>query len=788
MTRPTITTPPGLPARFLRGAFLTSAFAFALSSASILAVGCLDRPVAPATPNVSARIVEKAKQNKVSKIDLLFMIDNSSSMADKQEILKVAVPDLVGRLVNPICIDPMKGNAPAGPANAQGICAPGLERDFEPIKDIHIGVISSSLGGHGSPSACAEGEQRQDNPMLVRDNNDRARLLTRGAPAVGARGFLNFHPGQQGALATEAEVTTPFTSMVTGVAQYGCGYEAQLESIYRFLNDPEPYDKIEATGDPRSPRAMISGIDNTLLQQRADFLRPDSLVAAIMVTDENDCSIADVQGGQNFYPLLATPKPSTATTGTYLKHGTTACLTNPNDRCCVNCGQAAPEGCTPTGEDAECGKGALTRGEDPENLRCWNQKKRYGIDFLYPPQRYVEALTQPTLSVYRTTQVPNPLFSDLQCKNNENCAAQRDPSLVFLAGIVGVPWQDIAKDPASLKSGFKVAADIDWSKILGDPRNPAGPIPPSDPHMIESVEPRTRQGLADVNAAANADPIHGHEWSTDKISPLPNSDLQFACIFPLPAPKACGSAVSDCDCRPDQGSMAAPPTTSPLCQVGNAYSTNQVKAKAYPGTRELEVLKGIGDQAIVASICPANVADPNASDYGYRPAIEALINRLRNALRGRCLPRQLEVDEATKQVPCVIVEAFNPAPGSDCNCEDPMYAGRSVAAGDVITPEIKAAGTCRCVINQLEGGPQDTCRRTTIAPADIGGGWCYVDPAQNVGSCDVVSACSPTDRRLIKFVNTQSEPRPGATAYIMCQEKSFPSTGGAAPVDPCAAK
>src|SRR5688500_8961314 len=37
------------------------------------------------------------------KLDLLFMIDNSISMSDKQEILRLAVSDLMDRLVNPIC-------------------------------------------------------------------------------------------------------------------------------------------------------------------------------------------------------------------------------------------------------------------------------------------------------------------------------------------------------------------------------------------------------------------------------------------------------------------------------------------------------------------------------------------------------------------------------------------------------------------------------------------------------------------------------------------------------------
>jgi hypothetical protein len=49
-----------------------------------------------------------------------------------------------------------------------------------------------------------------------------------------------------------------------------------------------------------------------------------------------------------------------------------------------------------------------------------------------------------------------------------------------------------------------------------------------------------------------------------------------------------------------------------------------------------------------------------------------------------------------------------------------------------------------------------------------------------MAQCAVVRSCPATEKRLIKFINTNSEPRPGATAFIMCQEKSFPTSGGQA--------
>jgi hypothetical protein len=217
----------------------------------------------------------------------------------------------------------------------------------------------------------------------------------------------------------------------------------------------------------------------------------------------------------------------------------------------------------------------------------------------------------------------------------------------------------------------------------------------------------------------------------------------------------------------------------------------QVRAKGYPGTRELQVLQGLGEQAIVASICPSNVSNMGAADFGYRPAIAALISRLRNALRGRCLPRQLAVDPNTGAVPCVIVEAFNPPAGATCNCAD--KPGRVAADPQTVTPEIRAACVngcqCFCEIIQLEEPDKTTCETAVTPPGTVKAGWCYVDPSQGganaMNECQIVKSCPPTDRRIIRFVNPDSEPRAGATAFIMCQESSFPSMGQGAPRDPC---
>jgi hypothetical protein len=760
--------------------------ALAFGTVSTLAVGCLDRPVAKATPTVSARIVTPAKQNKVSKIDLLFMIDNSSSMADKQNILAQAVPDLVSRLVDPVCIDPMTGQQ-VGVRDVNGACANG-EPDFDPVKDIHIGIITSSLGGHGTTGVCDDPDPRKTLPH----NDDHGHLVARDVmdmpvPTFMNQGFLNWNPVGTNTNQTPQSIIMPFQTMVTGVGQHGCGYEASLEAPYRFLIDPTPLQSVVVTGASNtSPgTAAPMGTDTMLLQQRADFLRPDSLVAVIMITDENDCSVVDT--GQGFYSIIpASGAPAVSILG----HGTSACKTNPNDPCCYNCFQPQNPNCPDKNQDAECQAGPWTRDLDPENLRCWHQKQRYGVDFLYGVDRYINGFKNDMVADRNGNAVKNPLYDDLtpQCQMmHQGCAGERDKSLVFVAGIIGVPWQDIAVDSNDLTKGYLTATQISdmgvWQKILGDP-NASPPINPTDPHMLESITPR--MGIPGPGSPPNADPFNGHEWDPSMATPTPNADLQYACVFPLNPTKTC-TEQTDCDCFVAAGGNAAA-ASNPLCQnAGGMYSNVQSRAKGYPGIRELQVLQGLGEQAIVASICPSNTTNTNAADFGYRPAVAALISRLRNALRGRCLPRQLAVNPDTGAVPCVIVEAFNPAAGATCNCMD--RPGRVPADPSTITPDIRAQGSCFCEIVQLDGTDKDTCETAVSPPGNVKAGWCYVDPSQGganaANECQIVKACPPTDRRIIRFVNPDSEPRAGATAFIMCQENSFPSTGQGAPKDPC---
>ncbi len=236
-------------------------------------------------------------------------------------------------------------------------------------------------------------------------------------------------------------------------------------------------------------------------------------------------------------------------------------------------------------------------------------------------------------------------------------APRADNSNIFLAGIVGVPWQDIGTTDTNGNLTYIPVTDPAWAGAATSGGNPANPAPngiwqnirgddnaniqPGDIHMVESVDPRP--------GIAASDPINGHEWNTAY------EDLEYACIYTLPQsrPCACSPSASDyssckylhpndcCDATfnvDGRGNNASGTFNKPICS-GNT----QVAAKAYPGLREIAVLHDyatgstapvIGN-SIVTSICPkdaSSTSDVNGPGYGYNPAMAAIVNRLKGKL------------------------------------------------------------------------------------------------------------------------------------------------------------
>ncbi len=812
---------------FTRHSLLASAL---LLGGATFTQGCLQRDVIPQEPNTSNVFVDRIANDSINEIDLLFVIDNSVSMADKQQILVDAVPQMVQRLISPGC---KNGEDPA--------TNPDCEREFAPVDDIHIGVISSSLGGHGSTSC------PRNAPDF--DNDDQGWLIPRkraGLPDPTGLGFLAWTGPPQDA----AALVNNFAAHVGGAGERGCGFEAPLEAWYRFLVDPTPPQEIVREGNVS---VMANGVvDGDVLAQREAFLRPEGLVAIVVLTDENDCSAMD--GGEYYsnagYGYLI------AQTNDQFRIATDKCKENPNDKCCFSCMQTPPAGCDADASVCDAGTKLLPE-EDRANVRCFQNKRRFGIDLLYPTSRYVNALTRTTIIDARDgIEKANPLLTGV----GANAGKGRSPDLVFFAGIVGVPWQDVATPEALLDSTImrlQTATELTipqtltggvqatrWEVILGKPGIPMSdrrcrdastaesscgqlPVPPLDPFMIESIAPRadgqahplvpTELILPYTSATFNG--INGHEadhtTTTGTFADGPqNDDLQYACIFPLGMSKLCDDPMdASCDCNDE------PSRLRPLCQSGPgaAAGTTQHFGKAYPGTRVLQVLRDFGENSIVSSICPKiTEGDRTNPNYGYNPAVQAIVDRLAEKLQGKCLPRELTIDEEGS-VPCTVVEArLNKDGGSALDCS---LDGRE-EVDDVTRPavlkELESGGACgpksgnscddyvMCKVKELTGsGRQDCLYR------DLGGGtqatsagFCYIDPAKtdsegnyiaggdaeqcaaaggdgcSDGNNPIVAECPATQKRLLRFVGHDASPTPtpGTTTFVAC-------TGDAADTD-----
>jgi hypothetical protein len=665
---------------------------FAIVSTFVATVGgCLHRPVWSPEPVDLAppRITRTTQQPDVMGGGVLFVIDNSVSMADKQKLLASAIDRT--RNIWSICIGPDGEEEPP----TGGVCPDDFtSRGRSILGQAH--VITSSLEGGGE--VCIE---RTDGGVPV----DRS--------------------GEEDPI-----------EQILRVGEAGCGFEAPLEAMYRFLIDPEPPATVTVTGEGSAKTTAPDGVAEDLLATRAEFLKAYPSVLIIILTDEDDCSVRDSgdawEMGDETVP-----------------RGTSACARDPGSACCRPCDlseEEPPEGCAPLSEDLACLEGmTLDSREAPLNTRCWAQKRRFGKDYLFPVERYTEALTSPTITNRRGQRVENPLFK-----------YGSTPDMVQVLLLSGVPWQLITK-PESHGPGqsleFLTPSELEasrvWDKLLGDP---AQNVPPSDPHLLESVEPRAGLPLPGVAW----DPIHGH----DVVWPRKDS-LQHSCVFELPEPETCTESRG-CTCDPRLE------TESPLCrQPDGSYGEPQRFAGAFPPTRLLQFARSLGERAEVGSICPKQLKNPRELGYGYNDFIhQALLDRNR-AFHQACFTPSLPIrEDGTPK--CKLLEFYR---DQEIDCES---LGR-IPVDDEYRRPMQLKDTDRGTLCEIPRMPGDPSNPTSdyyrcaheLHPTLESKGYCYIDTPRDLGSPDLVVPCIDSHKRFFRSIPAALG-RPGTEVGLIC--------------------
>ena len=241
-----------------------------IAAIGIVTMGCFERTLRPVNPCTRSRVGNNIRVESVDKVDLLFMIDNSNSMAEEQASLTLELPRLVRVLAS-------------GDRDGNGMRDEG---DFDPVRSLHIGVITSDMGTGGFAVPTCDsgtfGHQHGDDGILI----TRGRTTIPGCMATYPNVF-RFEPAAPGAdpMAFASDVACVAT---TGTG--GCGFEQQLEAVLKALSPSAPQ---MWTVPGYQPPMFHNGTLGHADRENAGFIRPDSALAIILVTDEEDCSAAN---------------------------------------------------------------------------------------------------------------------------------------------------------------------------------------------------------------------------------------------------------------------------------------------------------------------------------------------------------------------------------------------------------------------------------------------------------------------------------------------------------------
>jgi hypothetical protein len=222
-----------------------------LSLLAVTAAGAISCS-GPRTPPEPEPVFEEVPIRELTTVDLLFVIDNSYSMAEEQAALARYAETLFSPLIQP---------------------ESGYDGVVPPAADVRVGVISTDMGTGGYPAqTCAD---PMDGDAGVLQNVGRlagCQEAYTAADCESASGcpWLSSRPARPDDGSDGTPAIWEDFACIALLGTSGCGVRQPLEASYQAL--------VEQT----HPGGANEG-----------FLRDDSLLAVIYVTTDDDCSFDD---------------------------------------------------------------------------------------------------------------------------------------------------------------------------------------------------------------------------------------------------------------------------------------------------------------------------------------------------------------------------------------------------------------------------------------------------------------------------------------------------------------
>jgi len=215
-------------------------------AAAVSLGGCTDRELGTVTPEVQHGFDVSLVQPGEVAVDLLVVVDDSQSMREEQLNLAENFQHLVRALTSP------------EDADHDG------ELDHAAVTDLHVGIVSTDMGARGAASitSCSDDIDGDDGILISTPRTSEFAGCAASYPP-----FLSYDPASSDdeVFRTPEELDAAFGCLAM-LGTQGCGYEQQLDAMARALDFHDE-------------------------GANAGFLREDSLLAIVMLTDEEDCSV-----------------------------------------------------------------------------------------------------------------------------------------------------------------------------------------------------------------------------------------------------------------------------------------------------------------------------------------------------------------------------------------------------------------------------------------------------------------------------------------------------------------